>query len=162
MTRSFRPTAQTIAVVALVVATTALMVSIIQTNLAREDAREARRTSSTLVEGLARKVFLDTDFDSVTVSNIGTLPIHDVTLYRADDQGLPQAVYEFEASVPGCSSFRWEGSVKTPMAVGFRVVDEGLWLLSNAGGLTPLESVPPVETSPRSWNLQVSPIRLCS
>ena len=30
------------------------------------------------MEGLARKVFIDTNFDFVTVSNIGTLPIHDV------------------------------------------------------------------------------------
>ena len=160
--RSWHPTALAVAVVALVVSTIGLTISIVQTNIARQDARAAQRASSTVVEGLARKVFLDTDFGSVTVSNIGTLPIRDVTIYRTDDHGRPQAVYEFEQSVPGCASFRWEGPVSFHVAVGFRVVDEGLWLLSDLTGLQRERSVPVVAQSPRQWNLQVSPIKLCS
>jgi len=160
--RWFHPTALTVAVTALVISSLGLMVAIVQTNLAREDARVARDASTSIVKGLARKVFIDADFDSVTVSNIGTLPIHDVTLYRVDDGGEPVAVYEFERSIPGCSSFRWEGEVHVPLAVGFRVVDEGLWLLSGRDGLQQQRTVPVAAQSPRSWNLQISPIRLCS
>lgn len=158
----WHPTALAVAIVALVVSALALSIAIVQTNIAREDARAARSASSTVVEGLARKVFLETDFGSVTVSNIGTLPIHDVTIYRTDSRGNPEAVYEFEQSVPGCSSFRWEGQVNVHVAVGFRVVDEGLWLLSDLTGLHRRDSVPIAVQSPRSWNLEVSPIKLCS
>jgi hypothetical protein len=156
------PTAFAIAIVALVLSTLGLLVSIVQTNIAREDARAARRTSTTLVEGLARKVFIDTNFDFVTVSNIGTLPIHDVTIYGTDDHGKPTAAYEFERSLPGCSAFRWEGQVREHLAVGFRVVNEGLWLLSDVTGLHRQRSVPVVAQTERLWSLTTSAITLCS
>jgi hypothetical protein len=158
----WHPTAFTIAIVALVISTLGLLVAIVQTNIAREDARAARRTSTTVVEGLARKVFLDVEFESVTVSNIGTLPIHDVTLYRTDNLGKPVATYEFERSLPGCSSFRWDGDVRDHLAVSFRVVNEGLWLLSDLTGLHRLDSVPIASQSPQSWSLTTSAITLCS
>ncbi|WP_027860034.1 hypothetical protein [Marmoricola sp. URHB0036] len=157
------PTAFTIAIVALVLSTLGLLVSIVQTNIAREDAKAARDTSTKMVEGLARKVFLDAGFDAVTVSNIGTLPIHDVTLYRTDARGKPTAVYEFERSLPGCSALRWDGPVREHLAVGFRVVNEGLWLLSDLTGLHRESSVPiSVVQSPQQWSLTTSSIVLCS
>lgn len=156
------PTAFAIAIVALVLSTLGLLVAIVQTNIAREDARAARRTSTTLVEGLARKVFIDTNFDYVTVSNIGTLPIHDVTIYRTDARGRPTVSYEFERSLPGCSAFRWDGEVRDHLAVGFRVVNEGLWLLSDVNGLRRQRSVPVVAQSERLWSLTTSAITLCS
>jgi hypothetical protein len=156
------PTAFSIAIVALVLSTLGLLVSIVQTNIARDDARAARDTSTKMVEGLARKVFLDAGFDSVTVSNVGTLPVHDVTLYRTDERGKPVAVYEFERSLPGCSAFRWDGPVRDHLAVGFRVVNEGLWLLSDLTGLHREGSVPIAVQQPRSWSLGTSSIALCS
>jgi hypothetical protein len=151
-----------IATAALLVACVGLAVSVVQTHLARQDAQEARKTSTYVVESLARKVFLETDFDSVTVSNISTQPIRDLTVYRTDDQGRPEAVYEFERTVPGCWSYRWEGQVRDHLAVTFRVVDEGLWLLSDLTGLRRLDSEPIATRDPRSWNLASSPIRLCA
>jgi hypothetical protein len=156
------PTAFSVAIVALVLSTLGLLVSIVQTNIAREDAKAARETSTKMVEGLARKVFIDAGFDAVTVSNIGTLPIHDVTLYRTDDRGKPTAVYEFEGSMPGCSSFRWEGPVREHLAVGFRVTGEGLWLLSDLSGLHRENSVPIAAQTPQSWSLTTQSITLCS
>ena len=156
------PTAFTIAILALVISTLGLLVSVVQTNIARDDARAARKATTNVVEGLARKVFIDAGFDSVTVSNIGTLPVHDVTLYGTDQQGKPVAIYEFERSLPGCSSFRWEGQVRERVAVGFRVVNEDLWLLSDAAGLRRQRSVPLAAESPRSWSLTTSSIALCS
>jgi len=151
-----------IAFLALGMSLVGLAVSIVQTHLARQDAQEARKTSKVVVESLARKVFLDDSFDSVTVSNIGTQPIRDVTLYRTDDRGVPVEVYEFERSVPGCWSYRWEGTVRVHLAVTFRVVDEGLWLLSELNGLRRLDSDPIATRKPQSWNLASAPIRLCA
>jgi hypothetical protein len=151
-----------VAFVALGMSLVGLGVSIVQTHLARQDAQEARKTSTYVVESLARKVFLETDFDSATVSNIGTQPIRDVTLYRTDERGVPVAAYEFERSVPGCWSYRWEGQVREHLAITFRVVDEGLWLLSDLTGLRRLDSDPIASREPRSWNLASSPIHLCA
>jgi hypothetical protein len=156
-----RPWPLIIAFVALGISLVGLAVSVVQTHLARDDAEQARKTSTYVVESLARKVFLEDDFGSVTVSNIGTQPIRDVTLYRTDERGVPVAVYEFERSVPGCWSYRWEGSVREHLAVSFRVVDEGLWLLSDLTGLRRLDSDPIAGHEPRSWNLASSPIHLC-
>jgi hypothetical protein len=151
-----------VAFVALGLSLVGLAVSIVQTHLARQDAHEARRTSAYVVESLARKVFLDDDFESVTLSNLGSRPIRDVTLYRTDDRGVPVAVYEFEHSMPGCWSYRWEGPVRVHLAITFRVVDEGLWLLTDLNGLRRLDSEPIASQEPRSWNLASSPIRLCA
>ena len=157
-----RPWPLIIASVALGMSLLGLAVSIVQTHLARQDAQEARRASSYVAESLARKVFLDTSFSSVTVSNIGTRPIRDVTLYRTDDRGVPVAVYEFEPSIPGCWSYRWEGPVRVHLAISFRVVDEGLWLLTDLNGLRRLDSDPITTREPKQWNLASSPIRLCA
>jgi hypothetical protein len=151
-----------IAFIALGMSLVGLAVSVVQTHLARQDAQEARKTSKYVVESLARKVFLDDDFTSVTVSNIGTQPIRDVTLYRTDDRGVPVEAYEFERNVPGCWSYRWDGQIREHLAISFRVVDEGLWLLSDLNGLRRLDSEPIATRSPRSWNLASSPIRLCA
>jgi hypothetical protein len=156
-----RPWPLIIALVALGISLVGLAISVVQTHLARDDAQEARKTSTYVVESLARKVFLDADFDSVTVSNVGTQPIRDVTLYRTDDRGVPVAAYEFERAVPGCYSYRWEGPVREHLAVTFRVVDEGLWMLSDQTGLHRLDSDPIASQTPRSWNLASLPIKLC-
>src|SRR3954471_13345588 len=105
---SARPWPLIIACLAVGISLMGFAISIVQTHLARQDAQEARKTSTYVVESLARKVFLETDFDSVTVSNISTQPIRDVTVYRTDEAGRPVAIYEFERSVPGCWSYRWE------------------------------------------------------
>jgi hypothetical protein len=160
--RSARPWPLIIAFVALGMSLVGIAVSVVQTHLARQDAQEARKTSKYVVESLARKVFLDDDFSSVTVSNIGTQAIRDVTLYRTDERGVPVEVYEFERAVPGCWSYRWEGPVRVHLAVTFRVVDEGLWLLSDLNGLRRLDSEPIATQAARSWNLASSPIRLCA
>jgi hypothetical protein len=157
-----RPWPLIIAFVALGMSLVGLAVSIVQTHLARQDAQEARKTSTYVVESLARKVFLEDDFDSVTLSNLGTRSIRDVTLYETDDRGVPVSVYEFEHSMPGCWSYRWEGPVRVHLAVTFRVVDEGLWLLSDLNGLRRLDSEPIANREPKSWNLASSPIRLCA
>jgi hypothetical protein len=151
-----------VSVVALVVSLVAVGVAIVQTNLARDDAREARRTSTRIAEPLARKIFLDFDFDSVTVSNIGILPIHDVTLYRTDDRGKPVAVYEFESAIPGCTSYRWDGQVNSHLAVGFRLINDGLWLLSDVTGLHEQRTMPVARPQHQDWNMSINPIRLCS
>ena len=132
---SERPWSLILAWVALGISLLALAVSIAQTTIAREDASAARNSSARLVEGLARKVFVDADFDSVTVSNVGTLPIRDVTVYRADDHGKPLAAYAFERSVPGCVAFRWEGEIRVNVTIGFQDADGRNWLLADDTGL---------------------------
>jgi hypothetical protein len=157
-----RPWPLIAALAALGISVAALAVAIAQTTIAREDASAARHTSTRIVEALARKVFVDADFESITISNVGTLPVRDVTVYKADDRGKPVVAYAYETSLPGCVAFRWEADVKFHVAVGFEDADGRHWLLSDLTGLRRETAVTFVPRDLRPWNLAVNPIRLCS
>ncbi len=157
-----RPWPLIIACAALVFSLLALAVSIAQTTIARHDASAARSTSTRLVEALAHKVFVDADYDSVTVSNVGTLPVREVTVYRADSRGKPLLAYASERSLPGCTAFRWEGEIRVNVTVGFQDAEGRSWLLSDITGLRRQQAETFIPRDLRSWSLAVTPIRLCS
>lgn len=157
-----RPWPLILAVSALCISLVALAISIEQTSIARQDASAARSATDRLSEGLARKVFLDVDFESVTVSNVGTLPVRDVTVYRADDHGHPVAELAFQASLPGCEALRWTGDVRAYIAVSFRDADGRGWLVSSQAGLQRQQVTTYTPREPRNWDLAITPIHLCS